>query len=347
MELGVKHDAWAAVTASRVDIGRSRLAGATEWLLPYAARAGGGYFGGGVERAVCRAIHGAARRHTLFRFAPPPPFRLAASARGALAADVYSFRSPFVTPWRARNDAVVHHYREGGCRRPLVVLNPDDGVLARLLLARAFVRPLLAAGVDVAVAIAPGTVGRRAREDRRRGWAHTVGAALSAIAQLVHDNVAIEAWARERGYRTVVTSGLGRGGTVSAILAATTTRFDAYVTMLAGAHPGRVWVPPRALAGAVHAHALARDGVRHRGTLARLFDPVAPICLPPPRARARCFLVGLRRDPIVPAADVCDLARHWSVRPQWLRRVRVELPRYTSELAEIVARIAHAHTAPG
>jgi hypothetical protein len=342
MDLSLEHGKCAVVEEPRVAARRSRLARATEWLLPYAARFGGGYFAGGVERAVCRAIHGAARRRTLFRFAPPPPFRRAAHPRGARWADEYSFRSPFVSRWRARNDAVVRHYRDGVGQRPLVVLNPDDGLLAHVLFARAFVRPLLAGGVDVAVPIAPGSASRRTPEDRRRGWAHSVGAALSAIVQLVHDNVAIEAWARERGYRTVVVSGLGRGGTVAAILAATTTRFDAYVPMLAGAHPGRVWVPPRACAGAVHARALARDGVRHRGTLFRLFDPVAPVHLPPPRARERCAIIGLRFDPVVPAADVRELARHWSVAARWLPRARVELPLYAPELATIVARIARA-----
>lgn len=340
MRYGGKRCAWALVAEPRVEAGSPCWAGATEWLLPYMARAAGGYFAAGVAPAVCAAIHDAARRQALFRFAPPPPFRLVAPARRARAADVYAFRSPFVSAWRERNDAVMYYFRDGAAGRPLVVLNPAEGALARVLLVRDFVRPLLAAGVDVAVPIAPGSGERRAPEDRRRGWAHSVGAALSAIAQLVHDNVAVEAWGRERGYDIIVASGVGRGGTVSAILAATTTRFDAYVTTLAGAHPGRVWAPPRALAGAVHARALARDGVRHRGALARLFDPVAPLRLPPPRVRARCTVVGLRRDPVVPALDVRELARHWEVEVRWLHRGRGEVRRYTRELAAVVAGVA-------
>ncbi len=335
-----KPDAWRGL----VDAGGrrgTRLARAAAWLAPYAARLGHGYFADGVDRAVCRAIHGAARRRTLFRFAPAPPVRELGRARGAHAADEYGFRSPFVSPLRERNEAVVRCYRGGVERRALVVFNPDDGLVARVLVTRAFVARLSAAGLDVAVPIAPGTMLRRAPADRRRGWAHSVGAALAAIVQLVHDNVAVETWARAAGYRTVVAAGIGHGGTVAALLAATTTCFDAYVPMLAGAHPGWAWLPPRASAAAVHARALARDGVRRRATLARLFDPVAPLRLGPPRARERCTIVGARFDRVVLPADVGELGRHWSVAPLWTCR-RAEVPRQVVELATIVARLVTA-----
>jgi hypothetical protein len=342
MELGVKGGAWAAVDEPRVSSIHARLARATDWLLPYASRLGGGYFPDGVEQTVCRTLHEAARRQTLYRFAPPPPLRLAEHGRRAGAADEYYFRSPFVSHQRARNDAVMHHHHAGGGRRPLVILNPGAGLLARAVIACRLVASLRGAGLDVAVPIAPGSGSRGAREDRRRGWAHSVGSALSAVVQLVHDNVAVEAWARERGYRTVIACGLGIGGTVVAILAATTARFDAYVPMLAGAHLGRTWFPPRPPAHAVHRRALARDGVRHRDTLARLFDPIAPIRLPPPRACDRCTLVALRGDPVVLPGDVRDLARHWGTTPVWLPHARIELPFRTRQIAALVARRALA-----
>jgi hypothetical protein len=190
------------------------------------------------------------------------------------------------------------------------------------------------------VPVAPGNGTRRAAEDRRRGWAHTVGAALSAIVQLVHDNVAIEAWARERGYRTVIASGLDVGGTVVAVLAATTACFDGYVPMLAGAHPGRLWLPPRPLARAVYGRALARAGLRSRRSLARLFDPVAPLRLPPPRVRRRCAIVALRADTVVLPGDVHDLAVHWGVRPQWIGGARSDLPAHAQAIAALLARLA-------
>src|SRR6185295_11166365 len=132
-----------------------------------------------------------------------------------------------------------------GC--PLVVWNHGTSACARLI-ERLFVTRLLAAGLDVAVPVAPGVGNRRDVRGLGRHWAATVGAAVSAIVQLVHDNVAIESWARGQGYRIVAVSGIGIGGTVAALLAATTARFDAYVPMLAGAHPGRLWLPPRTLA---------------------------------------------------------------------------------------------------
>lgn len=310
-----------------------------EWGRPYLARARGeGYFASGVDEGVCRALHDGARRQTLYRFAPPPPFRSGARGRRPGEGDEYSFRSPFVSHLRARNDAFIRHH--GGGRRLLVVLNAVDPTVSGRFVEHTLVAALVDAGVDVVVPTVPGTGRRRAPEDRRHGWAHTVGAALSAIVQLVHDDVAIEAWARERGYATVVTTGLGMGGTVAALLAATTTRFDAYVPMLAGAHPGRAWIPPRALARAVHARAIARAGVRCRRVLARLFDPVAPLRLPPPRAAERCAIVALRHDRVVPAPDVQDLADHWKRPVHWLPYARRELPRHARELAALVVRAA-------
>jgi hypothetical protein len=254
------------------------------------------------------------------------------------------FRSPFVSPWRERNDGCVRLHRDGAGRRPLVVVNVGGGSLAHLLLERALVAPLIAAGLDVALSLAPGAGQRRTPDDRRQGWAHTVGAALSAMVQLVHDNVAIEAWARDHGYRTVVVTGVGVGGTVAAVLAATTSRFDAYVPVLTGAHPGRLWMPPRPLARAVHAGALARAGLSSCRALARLFDPVAPNRLPPPRARHRCAVVGLRFDTMVPIDDVRDLAAHWGLAPRWIPRSSAELGRWPRELAAILARVARSVT---
>ena len=328
-----------AAVRLRIPSRGSRLARTGARLLPYAARLHGRYFAGGVDRLVCRAVHDAARLHTLYRFAPPPPFRLHVQR---LDRDEYVFRSPFATQWRERNDACVRLHRDGAEHRPLIVLNVGGGSLMRLLLERALVAPLMAAGLDVALPLAPGVGQRRAPDDRRQGWAHTVGAALSAIVQLVHDNVAIEAWARERGYRTVVASGVGVGGTVAAVLAATTSRFDAYVPVVTGAHPGRLWMPPRPLAHAVHARALARAGLRSRRMLARLFDPVAPNRLPPPRARHRCTVVGLRFDTVVPMDDVRDLAEHWGLAPRWIACGSTELGRWPGELAAILARRARS-----
>ncbi len=315
----------------------SAFARAGTHFLAYAARARGRYFARGVDRDVCRTLHDAARLRTLYRFGPPPPFRLGVQRART---DEYAFRSPFATPWRARNEAGVTLHRAGPDRRTLVVLNVAGGSLVRWLLVRAIVPALLASAFDVAVPVAPGSGRRRTPDDRRLGWAHSVGAALAAIVQLVHDNVALESWARERGYRTIVVTGVGLGGTVAAVLAATTSRFDGYVPVVAGAHPGRLWIPPRPLARAVHAGALARAGVRSRRALARLFDPVAPNRLPPPRARRRCTVVGLRFDPMVPVGDVRDLAAHWGIEPRWIACGGAELGRWPRELGAILAQRA-------
>ncbi len=321
---------------------RSAIARAIEWTRPYLARARGeGYFADGVDAVACRVIHDHARRQTLYRFAPPPPLRLVVDRDSTAGGETYAFRSPFVSHLRARNDAFVAWHR-GARGRPLVVFNALDAHVGGRFVAESLVPALLAGGVDVALPTPPGVGARRAPEDRRRGWAHTVGAALSAIAQLVHDNVAIEAWARERGYRVAVASGIGAGGTVAAVLAATTTRFDAYVPICAGAHPGRAWIPPRPLARAVHGGALGRAGVRDRRALARLFDPVAPIRLPAPRPTQRCALVALRHDTVVPAPDVDDLASHWQRPVQWLPYGRGDLTRRVRELAAAVVRAALA-----
>lgn len=318
---------------------RPRLVRVAEWLLPVGARLlHGGYFSDGLERRVCRAIHRAAARGTLYGFAPPPPLTRVATRAGTWSVDEYRFRSPFVSHIEPRNDAYLRHYRCEGGGRPLVILNHGTGTL-RAIPERLFVRRLLAAGLDVAIPVAPGSARRRGPRDRRRGWAATVGAALSAIVQLVHDNVAVESWARALGYRVVTVAGIGLGGVAAALLAATTTRFDVYVAMLAGAHPGRLWLPPRALARAVDRRALARAGIRHGRMLARLFDPVAPARLARPRASLRCAIVGLDDDTLVPPADVRDLATHWQVAPVWLARAHVELPFCVRELAAIVARL--------
>lgn len=339
MELVLRQGRWAAEDARR-RAGRPRLVRALEWALPWGARLRGGYFHAGVERAACRVIHRAARRGVLYQFAPPPPLRAVAAGGGGRVSE-YRFRSPFTSHIPERNEATVRHYRCGALRRPLVIWNHGTGSFARLL-ERLFVARLLAAGVDVAVPVAPGFEGRRGMRGLGRRWAATVGSALSAIVQLVHDNVAVESWARACGYRTVAVSGIGIGGTVAAVLGATTARFDACVPMLAGAHPGRLWLPPRALARAVSRRALARAGLRRARTLVRLFDPVAPERLPPPRRRRHCAIVGLGFDTLVPAADVRGLALHWRVPPLWLPRCHVELPACAADLAAIVARATWA-----
>jgi hypothetical protein len=266
--------------------------------------------------------------------------------RGRHPAEEFRFRSPFASHVPERNEAVDRLYRSGRTPRALVVLNHGAGSFATAsftgFLERWFVGRFLAVGVDVAVPAAPGFHRRRRRGDPHGAWAPSVGAALSAIVQLVHDDVAVEAWARGLGYRIVVAAGLGIGGTVAALLAATTHRFDAYVPIAAGAHPGRLWMPPRLLARAVHRRALARTGVRQPRTLARLFDPVAPTRWPRPRRPQRCTLVGLRYDRVVPALDVRDLAIHWGVRPLWLPRSSVELAACAGEIVAIVVRAARA-----
>src|SRR6185369_5997876 len=112
------------------------------------------------------------------------------------------------------------------------------------------------------------------------------------------------------------------------------------VPMLAGAHPGRLWLPPRTLARAADVMALARDDVRQARTLLRLFDPVAPARLPPPRRRGTGAVVGFRWDGIVLPAEVQALADHWHVRPVWLARRRSELPATMRALATVVAHTA-------
>jgi hypothetical protein len=332
-------EARGARIARRRVLRRPRLVRAAEWLLPVGARLlHGGYFSHGLERRVCRVIHRAAARGTLYGFAPPPPLTRVAAGAGGRRADEYRFRSPFVSHVEARNDAHLRHYRGEGAGRPLVLWNHGTGAL-RTIHERLFVRRLLAGGIDVAVPVAPGFGCRRGPRDRRRGWAATVGGALSAIVQLVHDNVAVESWARGLGYRVVAVAGIGLGGVVAALLAATTTRFDVYVPMLAGAHPGRLWLPPRALARAVDRRALMRAGIRNGRTLARLFDPVAPVRLARPRARLRCAIVGFSGDTLVPPADVRDLAAHWRVTPTWLARAHVELPLCARDLAAIVLHL--------
>lgn len=339
MELSLKHGEWAVVEGTHRVAGRPRLVRAAEWIASRVTRPRGGYFNAGIERSVCRAIYEAASRQTLYRFAPPPPFRLASVGRG-VHADEYCFRSPFVSHLARRNEGHLRYYRRHGTRHPLLVLNPDWGRFSARVVERTLVRALLAAGFDVAVPTVPGIGRRAAPEDQRAGWAASVGGALSAIVQLVHDDVAIEAWARELGYHAVAASGIGIGGTAAAVLAATTTRFEAYVPMLAGAHPGRLWLAPRPLAGAVATRALARAGVRRRESLARLFDPVAPIRLAAPRARERCAVIGLRFDTVVRADDVRELAHHWNVAPRWLPRARVELPLCARDLARTLSRVA-------
>ena len=318
-----------------------RLARALEGLLPLGTRlARGGYFRHGIDRGVCAAIHRAAAQGTLYGFAPPPPLIAVACGRGRWRADEYRFRSPFVSHIPERNDAYLWHYRSGRAGAPLVVLNHGTALFATVI-ERCFVGRLLAAGIDVAVPVAPGFYRRRSQQPGGRHWASSVGATLSAIVQLVHDNAAVEAWAR-RGYDTITVTGIGLGGTVAALLAATTARFDAYVAMLAGAHPGRLWLPPRALARAVDRRALARAGLRHARTLVRLFNPAAPGRLPPPRGARACTVVGLRGDTLVLPADVQALARHWGVAPLWLARSRVELPLCAADLVGIVAAATRA-----
>jgi hypothetical protein len=179
-----------------------------------------------------------------------------------------------------------------------------------------------------------------AGERDEREWARSIGHALATIVRRVHDGVAVEAWARALGYRTVLATGIGIGGTVTALRAATTSRFDGCVPILAGTHPGRLWLPPRALARAADHAALARDDVRQPRTLLRLFDPVAPGRLPAPRKRDGCAVVGFRYDVQVPPADVQALADHWRVRPVWLERSHVELPASARTLATVVAHAA-------
>src|SRR5690606_29550993 len=98
-----------------------------------------------------------------------------------------------------------------------------------------------------------------------------------------------------------------------------------------------LWLAPRALARAADHEALARDDVRQVRTWLRLFDPIAPGRLAPPRSRAGSAVVGLRYDRHVLPADVQALADHWRVRPVWLERSHVELPLCGRALATVVA----------
>jgi hypothetical protein len=85
---------------------------------------------------------------------------------------------------------------------------------------------------------------------------------------------------------------------------------------------------------------LARDDIRQVRTLLRLFDPIAPGRLPPPRRRDALAVVGFRYDRQVLPTDVQALADHWHVRPVWLERCHVELPLSSRTLAAIVAHAA-------
>jgi len=320
----------AQAAATGVRPGLVRLA---EGLAPIGARLfGRRHFRDGVDRAACRAVHGAAARGSLYGFAPPPYFTRIACGRGRRPLDVYRGRAPLVSGLVAPSESILWHYRGGGTRGTLVVLNRGTGLLADLV-ARRFAAALIAVGFDVG--ILEGSSGDG-------DWARSIGSALATIVRRVHDGVAVEAWARQLGYRTVIATGVGVGGTVTALLAATTSRFDACVPILAGVHPGRLWLPPRTLARAADHGALARDDIRQVRTFLRLFDPVAPGRLPAPRRREGSRVVGFRCDTQVPPADVQALADHWRVRPVWLERCHVELPLCTRTLASVVAHAAGA-----
>jgi hypothetical protein len=307
-----------------------------ERLAPVGARLfGRRHFHGGVDRVACRALHGAAARGSLYGFAPPPHFTRVTRGRGRRPIDVHRGRAPLVNGLAAVGESILQHHRGGGTRGTLVVLNRGTGLLADVV-ARRLAVALVTVGFDVGVPVARGRGDGAGDGD----WARSIGSALATIVRRVHDGIAVEAWARQLGYRTVIATGIGIGGTVTALLAATTSRFDACIPILAGAHPGRLWLPPRALARAVDHGALARDDVRHARTLLRLFDPVAPGRLPSPRRREGYAVVGFRHDAQVPPADVQALAHHWHVRPVWLDRCHVELPGCTRTLATIIAHAA-------
>lgn len=295
---------------------------------------GGRHFRDGVDRVACRALHGAAARGTLWAFGPPPHFTRIRGGRGLRPVDLYRGRAPLVSGLAGTGDAHLRHHRGDGGRGMLVVVNRGVGVLADVV-ARRLATALVRLGFDVVV-----PVDDPARDGSDVMWAQSVARALATIVRRVHEGAAAEAWARERGYRAVVAAGVGIGGTVTALLAATTSRFDACVPILAGAHPGRLWLPPRGFARAADHAALARDDVRHARTLLRLFDPVAPGRLPLPRRRDGCIVVGLRYDRQIPPADVQALADHWRVRSVWLDRSHVELPFCARALATVVAHTA-------
>ncbi len=321
-------------------IARPAWVRAAERLAPIGARLfGRRHFRGGVDRVACRAVHGAAARGSLFAFAPPPFFTRVASGRGRCPVDVYRGRPPLVSGLAATGELCLRHHRGSGSRGALVVVNRGTGLLADRI-ARRLAAALVTIGFDVVVPSAQ----HPAERDGDGEWARSVGGELTTVVRRVHDAVAGEAWARQLGYRSVLATGIGIGGTVTALLAVTTSRFDGCVPVLAGAHPGRLWLPPRGLARAADHDALARDDVRHARTLLRLFDPIAPGRLPAPRRRDGCAVVGLRYDRQVPPADVQALADHWRVRSVWLDRSHVELPLCGRALASIVA---HAATAVG
>ncbi|MCC6764518.1 MAG: hypothetical protein IT293_07625 [Deltaproteobacteria bacterium] len=318
-----------------VAIGRPTWVRMAERVAPVGARLlGGRHFRGGVDRAACRAVHGAAARGALWAFAPPPCFTRVTRGRGRRPVDVYRGRAPLVHGLASPGDASLRHHRGPGSSRILVVVSRGVGALADLV-ARRLAGALVRAGFDVAIPMPdPRPDGGEAL------WARSVGRALVTIVRRVHAGVAAEAWARQLGYRSILATGVGIGGTVTALLAATTSRFDACVPILAGAHPGRLWLPPRGLARAADHAALARDDVRDARTLLRLFDPVAPCRLPAPRRRDGCAVVGLRYDRQVPPRDVQALADHWKVRSVWLERSHVEVPMAVRALATVVAHTA-------
>lgn len=319
-------------------VGRPVWVRMAEGLAPVGARLfGRRHFRGGVDRVACRAVHGAAARGALFGFAPPPHFTRIARGRGRRPVDVYRGRSALVSAVGPTGETYLRHHRGGGTRGTLVVVNRGTGLLADLV-ARRLAAALVATGFDVAIP----TTASADDETRDGDWARSVGSALVTIVRRVHDGAAVETWARQLGYRTVIATGVGIGGTVTALLAATTSRFDGCVPILAGAHPGRLWVAPRALARAADHAALARDDVRQIRTLLRLFDPIAPGRLPAPRQRIGCAVVGLRYDRQVPPADVQALAHHWQIRPVWLARCHVELPLCSRTLATVIAHAARS-----
>jgi hypothetical protein len=319
-------------------IARPAWVRAAERLAPIGARIfGRRHFRAGVDRVACRAVHQAAARGSLFAFAPPPFFTRVVAGRGRRPVDVYRARPPIVNGVATTGEIWLRHHRGAGTRGTLVVVSRGTGLLADLV-ARRVAAALVRVGFDVAI---PG-VERSAERGGDGDWARTVGGALATVVRRVHDSVAVEAWARQLGYRAVLATGVGIGGTVTALLAVTTSRFDGAIPVLAGAHPGRLWLPPRGLARAADHQALARDDVRHARTLLRLFDPIAPARLPSPRRRDGCTVVGLRYDRQVPPTDVQALADHWRVRSVWLDRSHVEVPLCGRALATIVAHAAAA-----
>lgn len=306
-----------------------------ERVAPVGARLlGGRHFRAGVEHGLCGKVHGAAARGILWAFAPPPVFARVRRGCGRHPVDSYRGRVPHLNGLPGGGDTLLHHHRGAGAARGLVVVSRGVGALADLV-ARRLAAALVRIGFDVAVV---SSAGRGPGDDRL--WAQSIGRVLVTIVRRVHAGVAAEAWARQLGYRRVLAAGVGLGGTVTALLGATTARFDACVPILAGAHPGRLWLPPRGFARAADHAALARDAVRDARTLLRLFDPVAPCRLPPPRRRGGCAVVGLRYDRQVPPSDVQALAAHWRAGAVWLERSHIEVPLAVRALAAVVAHAA-------